>query len=30
MNAYRKLCTEYANGMVAVANEYRSLLTAKK
>jgi tripartite-type tricarboxylate transporter receptor subunit TctC len=26
----RKLCTEYAKGMVALANEYRTLLTAKK
>ena len=26
----RKLCTEYARGMVALADEYRSLLTAKK
>jgi tripartite-type tricarboxylate transporter receptor subunit TctC len=26
----RKLCTEYAKGMVALADEYRSLLTAKK
>jgi hypothetical protein len=26
----RKLCTEYARGMVALADEYRPLLTAKK
>jgi tripartite-type tricarboxylate transporter receptor subunit TctC len=26
----RKLCTEYAKGMVDLTNEYRSLLTAKK
>jgi tripartite-type tricarboxylate transporter receptor subunit TctC len=26
----RKLCTEYANHMVELANEYRDLLTAKK
>jgi tripartite-type tricarboxylate transporter receptor subunit TctC len=26
----RKLCTEYAKGMVELTNEYRSLLTAKK
>ena len=26
----RKLCTEYAKGMVALTEEYRSLLTAKK
>jgi len=26
----RKLCTEYARGMVELTNEYRSLLTAKK
>jgi tripartite-type tricarboxylate transporter receptor subunit TctC len=26
----RQVCTQYANGMVELANEYRSLLTAKK
>jgi tripartite-type tricarboxylate transporter receptor subunit TctC len=26
----RKLCTEYAKGMIELANEYRTLLTAKK
>ena len=26
----RKTCTQYANGMVELANEYRELLTAKK
>jgi hypothetical protein len=26
----RKLCTEYSKGMIALAEEYRSLLTAKK
>jgi hypothetical protein len=26
----RKLCTEYAQGMIELANEYRTLLTAKK
>jgi tripartite-type tricarboxylate transporter receptor subunit TctC len=26
----RKLCTEYSKGMVALANEYRSLLSAKE
>jgi tripartite-type tricarboxylate transporter receptor subunit TctC len=26
----RKLCTEYAKGMIELANEYRALLTAKK
>jgi hypothetical protein len=25
----RKLCTEYAKGMVELTNEYRPLLTAK-
>ena len=26
----RKLCNEYAKGMIELANEYRSLLSAKK
>jgi hypothetical protein len=26
----RALCTRYARGMIELANEYRSLLTAKK